>query len=160
MTFDVCHCPTTASPLALFLCFEIILRQHSSEAISLHLCTSQYFSPGIKAMKLNESKVKGIEKDTSGRWQRGLWPGPASLQVCWWCSFHTQLEALGWDQGSLKEETKPEQTSSAFLLGHPFGVGFDWERLLQGRTWQWGSPAEVGFYSLSIMSSSVPIPRN
>jgi len=44
MTFDLCHCRTTASPLASFLCLEIIPRQHSGEAISLHLCSVQFSS--------------------------------------------------------------------------------------------------------------------
>lgn len=48
--------------------------------------------------RVNESRATGTGKDPHGRQKRGLWPGLASLQICW-CSFYTQLEPLGWDQG-------------------------------------------------------------
>ena len=49
-------------------------------------------------LKVGESNPKGAEEDPCGRRQRGLCPGPASIRVCWWCSFHTQLGPLNSDQ--------------------------------------------------------------
>ena len=49
--------------------------------------------------------------------------------------------------------------SYPITLGHPFGVEFDWKRMLQGM-WEWARPAEMGLYSLSIVSSAVLIPES
>jgi len=47
----------------------------------------------------SKSKANWREQGRS-KWEMAerLWLGPASVHVCWWCSFHVQLEAFSWAQ--------------------------------------------------------------
>ena len=53
----------------------------------------------------------------------------------------------------------PANLSHPVTLGHLYGAGFDGKRLLRG-VWEWACPAEMGLYSLSIVSSDVLIPES
>ena len=44
-----------------------------------------------------KSTLKGAGKIHMGMAER-LWPRPAIVHVCWWCSFLVKLEALSWAQ--------------------------------------------------------------
>ena len=51
-----------------------------------------------KTNKQKKKQIDGSREDPCGRRQRSLWPESVSIHVCLWCSFHTQCEALSWDQ--------------------------------------------------------------